>query len=222
MARKIVLVQPVHDHDDRPAPGVVQPAVEGVVEPVVRRLPLGLRQRLLGLQRIVDDDEVGTAPGQHPTDRGGEPAALRRRLEFGHRLPLRRKAGGKELPVPVAGDDLPAIARQFVGQVLRVTHAKQLGARVVAQAPGRKADRGQVRLQVARRHVDDHAPAPAGADRLELCRDDVVVPAPREQGARVELMKAMPCEARKIGAQQRLVLVRTMGFSGRHASRRAL
>jgi hypothetical protein len=33
------------------------------------------------------------APGQHATDRGGEPAALRRGLEFGHRVPLRRKAG---------------------------------------------------------------------------------------------------------------------------------
>jgi hypothetical protein len=30
MAGEIVLVQPVHDHDDRTAPGVDQPAVEGV------------------------------------------------------------------------------------------------------------------------------------------------------------------------------------------------
>jgi len=40
MAREIVLVQPVHDQDDRPHPSVVQPAVKGVVEPVVGRLPL--------------------------------------------------------------------------------------------------------------------------------------------------------------------------------------
>jgi len=113
--------------------------------------------------------------------------ALRRGLEFGHRLPLRRKAGGKELPIPTTGDNLPAIARQFVGEVLGVADAEQLRARVVTQAPGRKADRGQVRLQVARRHVDDHAPAPPGAHRLELCGDDVVKPAQREQGARVEL-----------------------------------
>ena len=43
--------------------------------------------------------------GQYPADRGGEPAALSRGLEFGHRLALRREAGGKELPVPAAGDD---------------------------------------------------------------------------------------------------------------------
>jgi hypothetical protein len=82
-------VQPVHDQDDRTAPGVVEPAVKGVVEPVVDRLPLGLREGLLGLQRVVDDDDVGTTPGQHAADRGGDAAALRRRLEFGHRLPLR-------------------------------------------------------------------------------------------------------------------------------------
>ena len=50
--------------------------------------------------------------------------ALRRGLEFGHRLPLRRKVGGKELPVPVAGNDLPAIARQFVGEVLAPGYAR--------------------------------------------------------------------------------------------------
>jgi hypothetical protein len=48
LARKIVLVQPVHDHDDRPAAGVVPPAVKGMVEPVIGRLALRLGQRLLG------------------------------------------------------------------------------------------------------------------------------------------------------------------------------
>jgi hypothetical protein len=43
--------------------------------------PLGLRQGLRGLQRISDDDQVGTAAGQHAADRGREPAALRCRLE---------------------------------------------------------------------------------------------------------------------------------------------
>ena len=67
-------------------------------------------------------------------------------LEFGHRLPLRREAGREEPAIPVAGDDPPAIARQLVGEVLRITDAQELGARVVAEAPGRKADRGQVPL----------------------------------------------------------------------------
>ena len=51
MARQVVLVQPVHDQDDRTRKLVVQSAAERVVVPLVGRLPLGLRQRFLGLQR---------------------------------------------------------------------------------------------------------------------------------------------------------------------------
>jgi hypothetical protein len=42
MTDQIVLVQPVHDHDDRPVMLVVEARVESVVEPLVRRPPLGL------------------------------------------------------------------------------------------------------------------------------------------------------------------------------------
>ena len=69
MADEIVLVQAVHDQHDRTLLLVVEPAVEGMVKPLVGRPPLGLRQRLLGLRRIVDDDQVGAAPGQHFADR---------------------------------------------------------------------------------------------------------------------------------------------------------
>ena len=138
------LVQPVHDQHDRPRKLVVEPAVEGVVVPLVGRLALRLRQRLLGLQRVVDDDDVGTSPGQHAADRGGDPGALRCRLEFGHGLTLRRQPRPEQLLIPVAGDDAPAIARQFVGEVLRVAHTEDLGAWVVAETPGRKRDRPEM------------------------------------------------------------------------------
>ena len=59
---------------------------------------------LLGLQRIVDDDDVGAAPGQDAADRGGEPATLGGRVEFGHRRALRREAGREDPAVPLAGD----------------------------------------------------------------------------------------------------------------------
>jgi hypothetical protein len=112
-------VQAVHDQHDGAGEFIVEPAVKGLVVPFVGRPALRLRQGFLGLQRIVDDDDdVGTPPGQYPTDRGGDAAALRRRLELGHRLMPRREAGWKESLVPVAGDDAPAIARQFVGEVL--------------------------------------------------------------------------------------------------------
>jgi hypothetical protein len=57
-------VQAVHDQHDRTIELVVEAAVEGVVVPFVCCLALGLRQRLLGLQRVVDDDQIGTPPGQ--------------------------------------------------------------------------------------------------------------------------------------------------------------
>jgi len=49
VAGEVVLVQSVHDQHDRPRELVVEPAVKGVVVPLVGRLALGLRQRLLGL-----------------------------------------------------------------------------------------------------------------------------------------------------------------------------
>jgi len=49
MAGEVVLVQPVRDQHDRPLPLVVEAAVEGVVEPLVGGLALGLRQRLFRL-----------------------------------------------------------------------------------------------------------------------------------------------------------------------------
>jgi len=42
MTDEIVLVQPVHDHDDRPVMLVVEARVEGVVEPLVGCPPLSL------------------------------------------------------------------------------------------------------------------------------------------------------------------------------------
>jgi hypothetical protein len=40
---------------------------------------------------------------------------------------------------------MPAVARQFVGEVLRITGADDLRARVVPETPGRKGDRRQQR-----------------------------------------------------------------------------
>jgi hypothetical protein len=64
--------------------------------------------------------DLGTPPGQHPADRGGDPVALRRRLELGQRLMPRRQPRREEPLVPVGSDGAAAIARQFVGEVLNV------------------------------------------------------------------------------------------------------
>jgi hypothetical protein len=201
VADQIVLVQPVHDQDDGARLLVVEARVEGMVEPLVGGPPLGLRERLLGLQRIVDDDDVGTPPGQHTADRSGDPPALRRRLELGYGLMPRRETGREEPLVPVARNDAPAVAREFVGEVLGIADTEDLGTRIMAQAPGRKRDRGQVRLQVTRRYVDDEAPDPALPYRCQLCGNDPEMPVRREIGLRVELDKSALGKPGEIGPQ---------------------
>ena len=51
MANEIVLVQSLHNDDQGAGTFVVEPAVERVAEPIVGRLPLGVGQRILRLQR---------------------------------------------------------------------------------------------------------------------------------------------------------------------------
>ena len=59
-------MQSMHDQHDGAGQLVVQPAVEGVVVPLVGGLALRLQQGLFGLERVVDDDDVRTPPCQHP------------------------------------------------------------------------------------------------------------------------------------------------------------
>ena len=39
-----------------------------MIEPVVDGLPLGVGESLIGLQGVVDDDELGAPAGQHAAD----------------------------------------------------------------------------------------------------------------------------------------------------------
>jgi len=68
VADGIVFVQPLHDDDDGAVTLVVDPAVEGVVVPLVGPLALRVRQGLLWLQWIIDQDDVGAASGQDTAD----------------------------------------------------------------------------------------------------------------------------------------------------------
>jgi hypothetical protein len=75
----------------------------------------------------------------------------------------------------------------------------------VTEAPGRKGDRSQVRLQVTRRQVDDQPADLALVHCCQLCGDDPDMPVCREIAARVEFVEAPLGKPGEIGLQQRLV-----------------
>jgi hypothetical protein len=64
MTDEVVLVQPLHDDDNRAPPLVVEPTVEGVGVPLVVVFAPPVGERLIRLQGIVDQQDVGAAPGQ--------------------------------------------------------------------------------------------------------------------------------------------------------------
>src|SRR5436305_12861570 len=76
MADKIVFMQSLHDEDNASLSLIVEPTVQGVIEPVVDGLALGVRKSLLGFQRVIDNDEIGAPPGQGTPDRCGKPKTL--------------------------------------------------------------------------------------------------------------------------------------------------
>jgi hypothetical protein len=155
VADEVGLVQPLHDNDNSAAALVVEPAVQGVDEPVVGGVALRRGERLLRLQRIVDQDDVGAASGQHAAGRGGKPVALAGGDELLNGLAVRRQAGPKDLPIPRACHDAAAIAGKLVGEVLGIADAQDLGRGIVPETPRRKGDRGQQGFQMARRQIDD-------------------------------------------------------------------
>jgi hypothetical protein len=183
-----------------------------VVVPLVGGFALRVGERLFRLQRIVDDDDVGAASGQHAACRGGEPIALAGGDELLHRLAMRRQAGRKDLSIPRAHHDAAAIAGEFVGEILGIADAEDLGRRVEPEIPGRKGDRGHQGFQMPRWQVDDQSPDLAFSHLGQLGGDDFEVPVHRQVGLRVEVVEAASGKSREVMPQQELVLGSGQGF----------
>ena len=143
MANEIVLVQPLHNDDNGACTLVVEPTVESVAEPLVCGLPLGVGQRFLRLQRVVDQDDVGAASGEHAAIAGGEPIPLAGGQKLLHGLTVRSQAGRKDPPIPPAHHDAAAISSELVRERFSIAHAEDLRRGIMPQTPGRKRDRGQ-------------------------------------------------------------------------------
>jgi hypothetical protein len=62
-------VQSLHRDYDRAILLIVEPGNQSVAESIVDTLALAARQRISGLQRVVNDDDVAASAGQRPVDR---------------------------------------------------------------------------------------------------------------------------------------------------------
>ena len=128
MTGQIVLMQALHDQHDRAVQLVVKSAVERVVVPVVDHFALALRLGVQRLDRVVDDDRVGAAPGQDAADRGCQPVSLASGDQLLQGWFCRRQPGlGKDPPIERAHHQGARVARQLVRKFLGVADADDRG-----------------------------------------------------------------------------------------------
>jgi hypothetical protein len=54
-------MQTLHDEDDAAGLFIIKSAIKCVIVPGINCIALGLRQRFIGFQRVINDDEVRTS-----------------------------------------------------------------------------------------------------------------------------------------------------------------
>jgi hypothetical protein len=77
MAGEIILVEPLHDQDNCACYLVVEPLENILIEPAVDVIALDVGLARRRLQGIVDNDQTGTASGDWPARRDGQPVSPR-------------------------------------------------------------------------------------------------------------------------------------------------
>src|ERR1700687_2515787 len=96
----------------------------------------------------------------------------------------------------------------LAGQILSVTGADDLGARIVPQDVCRERDCSRVRLQGSRGHINNETVDFASETTFQLCCDKLIVPAMRERNLRVEFPKGTVHKRIKIAARECSILSR--------------
>jgi len=217
-------VQSLHDDDDGTVLLVVLPAIEGVIVPIVGGSSLRFGERLFGFERVIDNDDIGAAPGQRATVRAGNSVPLVGGDELLHGLAVWRQAGWKDPPIPLAHHDAAAVAGELVGEILGIADAEELGRRILPEIPRRKGDRGQQGFERAGRQIDDQPTAFALAHCYQLGGDDLDMPIRRKLGLRVQIVKAARREGLEVLPQQSVVLgpIQSLDHSLTGLARRAL
>jgi hypothetical protein len=76
-------VDALHDDHDRSCALVVKAGQQRIHEPLVGCGSLCLRQGVIRLERIVDDDDVAASTGQRAADRSRQTESARGKLDLG-------------------------------------------------------------------------------------------------------------------------------------------
>ena len=186
-ARDVVLVQALHNDDDRRAHGAREAARDRLEECLHLVLAHGLRARAVHAVRVVDDDPIA-ANTRQARDRGRNPEAR----GAVHEVELFVLIGGQLDPVapplliPVGRNELAhaaAVARREVLDLVGGADVAQVGHVARPPLPRGPEDVGHEALHRAGRHVDQQsvvgralADLDAVRDRLEVGGDEVNVP----------------------------------------------
>jgi hypothetical protein len=75
-------MEPLHRDVDETLGGIIEPAEGGVAEPFDRRFPSDFGLGIVGLDRIIDDQDLAATAGERAADRGGQARAPLCGLEF--------------------------------------------------------------------------------------------------------------------------------------------
>ena len=114
-------METLHRHDDEALSRIVEPAQGGIAEPINRPLKCYDRIGIIALDGIIDDQNVAAAAGQRAPNRCRETVSATASLEFtlGSLFGIETGAG-KNSPVKWAVNKRTAVARELVGEILRI------------------------------------------------------------------------------------------------------
>ncbi len=203
MAGKIVLVLALLDENHGPHPLVVYPGGQRGSGPVDRCGARGLGIGILGLERIVDNDEITATAGKCAPGRGRNPEAPGSGEELTFRGAVWDARRWKQCTIPVGLHHLAGLTAKVGSQVLVVTdHDDPLGG-IKAKQERWQGHRDNGRLGRARRKVNDQPIdlARNGGDAKQI-GDRFVVPPELKGTTRVEFAKNSLGKGQEVIAQQ--------------------
>ena len=149
-------MEALHNDDDDFRFGVVQPAHERVVEPLIGAPPLYVGEDIVWRLHVIKNEDISAQARQRSADRGRPTGSVGDRIEVVHSL-ARPKNRTEDLPIESAPHDGAAVARVLLSELLAIARADHVFGGVMAQQPSDEGDTDAERFQVPRRQGDNQA-----------------------------------------------------------------